>query len=120
MRVARRVLGVVAVGAVLVAGWHFAARNGAAVQVDLLGLQLPETPLWLGLLAAFAVGAAASGVVCLYEIAKLGLLARRYRKSVARLESEIHQLRNLPLAVEAGDSAPLVGETAARAASRDG
>jgi hypothetical protein len=59
--------------------------------------QFPPVPQWLALLAAFAVGAAAAGLIGLYQVAKLRLVARRYRKTVRGLEAEVHQLRTLPL-----------------------
>ncbi|MEN8181592.1 MAG: lipopolysaccharide assembly protein LapA domain-containing protein [Myxococcota bacterium] len=106
MRVVRRALLVVAVGLVLVAGWLFAARNDLSVAIDLLILQVPEVRLWAVLVGSFVLGAAAAGFAALYEVSRLGLLARRYRKTVVRLESEIHQLRNLPLAAEDGSPPP--------------
>ncbi len=33
-----------------------------------------------------------------YQMARAGLVSRGYRKKLARLETEVHQLRNLPLA----------------------
>jgi hypothetical protein len=38
------------------------------------------------------------GVFALVEIAKLTLSARRYQSALRKLEDEVHQLRNLPLA----------------------
>jgi uncharacterized integral membrane protein len=106
--------------ALLVLGWRFAARNEADVPVDLLLTQLPATPLWTVLLVAFGLGAVLVGLLSSYEIMRLSLLQRRLRKTVERLESEIHQLRNLPLAGDGSEGAG--GEHAApiRAASRDG
>ena len=42
--------------------------------------------------------AAAVAAVAGYAMARARLLARRYRKRLAGLEAEVHQLRNLPLA----------------------
>jgi hypothetical protein len=47
---------------------------------------------------------APAGVALVYQVLTKDLVARRYRKTVRSLESEIHQLRNLPLA--GTDSAP--------------
>jgi len=85
----------------LVAGWSFAARNAdPRIQVDFWWVSTPEAPLWGVLVAAFVLGAALAAAVCLFEVVRYGLVARRYRRTVARLEGEIHQLRNLPLADE--------------------
>ena len=43
-------------------------------------------------------GAGFTSASLFYQVARKSLVARRYRKTVAGLESEIHQLRNLPLA----------------------
>jgi uncharacterized integral membrane protein len=101
MRVVRRVGWVALFAALGLLAWRFASHNAIPVSVDLVVTRLPEAPLWLGLVLAFAGGAAAAGLAALYEIARLSLLARRYRRAVVRLESEIHELRNLPLADEA-------------------
>jgi uncharacterized integral membrane protein len=101
MRVARRLLGLVLFVGALVVGWRFAAANSAVVTVHYLLGQTPEVSLWVALLGAFALGAFGVGAVGVYQLAKLQLMARRYRKKVGGLESEIHQLRNLPLADEA-------------------
>ena len=51
---------------------------------------------------AFLIGAAVMGLLMMFRMARLSLLARRYRKLANGLEAEIHQLRNLPLATEEG------------------
>ena len=93
----RRLVAAAIFTATLVAGWMFAARNGALVDVDMLALRLADVKLWLALLVAFAVGAGVAGGVGMLALAKAGMLARRYRRTVAGLESEVHELRNLPL-----------------------
>jgi uncharacterized integral membrane protein len=99
MLIARRLLLIALVLAVVTAGIGFALRNTEPrVQVDFWLATAPEVSLWLALVIAFGVGALLATAVWLFEVARYGLVARRYRKTVARLESEIHQLRNLPLA----------------------
>jgi len=101
MPIVRRLLGLALLAGLLVAGWQFAARNEEPrVQVDFWLRSTPEVSLWLALVAAFGAGAVLATAVCLFEVARYGLVARRYRKTVARLEAEMHQLRNLPLADE--------------------
>ena len=86
---------------VLVAGWSFAHRNGAVVDVDLLALRVADVKLWLALLVAFAAGALIAGTIGMFSLARAGMIARRYRRAVSGLESEVHELRNLPLATSA-------------------
>jgi uncharacterized integral membrane protein len=78
--------------------WRFASTNATEIPIDLLLFQIPVVPIWVALLIAFGVGALSAGVSLGYQVIKKNLVARRYRKAVRGLESEIHQLRNLPLA----------------------
>jgi len=50
--------------------------------------------------AELAAGAAVTGVFATMQLARQGLLSRRYRKIIRDLEAEVHQLRNLPLSEE--------------------
>ena len=113
MRVVRRLLVVALFVAALALGWWFARANAVVVTVDYLVGQLDDVSLWAALLGAFAAGAATAGGIGLYQIAKLQLVRRRYRKTVRSLEAEVHQLRNLPLAVDE----LALGEPASLAAS---
>ena len=97
MRVARRVLAIAAFVALLVGGWVFAARHPQGVAIDYFLGRTGELPLWIALLAAFALGGAAVGGALGYQMLRLAMLARRYRRAVQRLEIELHELRNLPL-----------------------
>lgn len=110
MRTLRRVLVLVLVVAVAVLFYLFAAENGESVAVAIpLRAERLNVALWLALLAASGVGALAMALVLLFELARMGLTARQYRRAVSSLESEIHQLRNLPLVgggvAEAGSGA---------------
>ena len=98
MRMLRRVLVVGVFVALFAAVWRFVGGNAEPVGIDLLFLHL-NMPLWAALLGAFCLGALSAGASLVYELAKKSFAARRYRKQMAGLESEIHQLRNLPLAV---------------------
>jgi hypothetical protein len=106
MRLARRLLVVAVFGTVFYLAWRFAMDNSGAVIIKIPVLQDIEVLLWISLLTAFALGAVLTGLGAAYQAARLGLLARRYRKIIRGLESEVHQLRNLPLA----DDEPVLGE----------
>jgi hypothetical protein len=117
MRTLRRVLVLALVIAVAVLFYLFATANGERVRVAIpLRAEPLEVALWLALLAASGVGALLAALVLLFELARAGLTARQYRRLVARLESEIHQLRNLPLVgggvaeVGSGGSGPAGGD----------
>jgi len=98
MQNVRRLMVLALFAGLFAVAWRFASTNAAEIPVDLLLLQIPAVPVWVALLIAFGVGALAAGVSLSYEVIKKNLVARRYRKAVRGLESEIHQLRNLPLA----------------------
>ncbi len=119
MRWLRRLPWIVLFVAVLLAGWWFPAHNAALVSLD-YGLGVTgEVPLWLALLLAFGLGAAAAGLVGTYQATRLSLVSRRYRRTARDLEAEVHQLRNLPLsAVEADPAGPDAGASAQGGAER--
>ena len=98
----RRLLAVGLFVGLFVALWQFVGGNADPVDIDLLVLRIP-LPLWLALLGAFGLGALCAGASLVYQLAKRSFATRRYRKKLAGLESEIHQLRNLPLAADAED-----------------
>jgi len=98
MQTVRRLLVIALFAGLFVVAWRFASANATEIQIDLLLLQLPAVPIWVALLTAVGLGALSAVVSLGYQVIKKNLLARRYRKKVRSLESEIHQLRNLPLA----------------------
>ncbi len=98
MRTLRKLAAVALFVAVLILGWRFAAENSATVSIHFLLGQIEGVALWAALLAAFGAGAACIGGLLLLRLARIGLVARRYRKVAEGLEAEVHQLRNLPLA----------------------
>jgi len=97
---ARRLMAITALGGIVLAVWRFAVENATAVTVRLLVGEASDVALWLALFVAFAAGALAVGFGSLIQFARSALIARRYRKTVAGLEAEVHQLRNLPLVSE--------------------
>ena len=97
MRILRRLLLAALFLAALVIGWSFAHRNPEPVRVDLLVVPIVAQPLWRVVVGAFAAGAALASLLAGWQAIRLSLTARRWRKVAARLETEVHQLRNLPL-----------------------
>lgn len=104
---------IVIIASVNIVGWMFYAANTAVVTIDLLGIAVIEVTVWKLALSCFALGAA----TVLLMAGFLGLrgleLRRRYRKTIRRLEAELHQLRSLPLSSE--PDATVAGETAGSA-----
>ena len=98
MRWLVRILQIAVLAALLIGGWLFAAENGEPVQVNYVLGQTGDIRLWQALLCAFVLGALGVGSFTLLASLRHGLVQRRYRKLVGGLESELHQLRNLPLA----------------------
>lgn len=97
MQTARRLLALALFVGLFAVAWRFATSNESEIRIDLLLMRTPPVAIWVALVIAFAVGALSAGVSLGYEVIKKGLIARRYRRLAAGLESEIHQLRNLPL-----------------------
>lgn len=106
MRIVRRLLWLAVFVGVLVLGWKFASSNAQAVPVDYLAGVWPEVPLWAVMLGSFGAGVLVTGFLSLFEVARQGFVARRYRKAAEGLESEIHQMRNLPLVTEDEETDP--------------
>ena len=118
MRLARRLLVAVVFGAAFYLAWRFAMDNSGAVIIEAPLLGGVEVLLWIALLSAFALGAILAGLAAAYQAARMGLLVRRYRKIIRGLESEVHQLRNLPLTADDPEAGKPVSGPEAPPASR--
>ncbi len=81
-------------------GWRLATSNSVPVDVDFLAGRVEGVALWKVLAFAFVAGGGIVGLFGVFQLARSGLVARRYRKRLGSLEAEIHQLRNLPLVPE--------------------
>lgn len=99
MRIVRKLLVAVLFVGVLVLGWRFAADHASGVVIR-TPVSESEVSLWLALLGAFALGVLLTGTIASLRLMRQGMLTRRYRKLIRDLESEVHQLRNLPLTAE--------------------
>jgi uncharacterized integral membrane protein len=97
MTILRRVLYVCLLGGLIWAGVQFVRGNETPLQVDLLVVEPLTFAAWKVLLGAFALGAVLAVLISLLEVTRYAFVARRYRRAAARLEREVHQLRNLPL-----------------------
>ena len=97
---ARRTLPMLLGAGLVYLGYRLAAANALLIEVDFLTGRIEALALWKALLGAFAIGAGSVGAFALLQMARAGLLIRRYRKKLLDLEIEVHQLRNLPLVPE--------------------
>lgn len=105
----RLLLGALLVGA-MVAGAKFSDENEMPVAIGYVFGTLGEVPLWVALVGSFGLGAGLCLLAVVGRLTRSTLAQRRYRKTVAALESEVHQLRNLPIeGVSAAEAIPLAG-----------
>ncbi len=100
MNTLRRILAVILFLALFAFTWRFANENAARVDLYLGIATLSAVPLGMVVAVSFGAGAGLAGVLMLYSYVRAQLMVRRYRKAAQRLESEIHELRNIPLAGE--------------------
>jgi uncharacterized membrane protein YciS (DUF1049 family) len=97
MKGLRTILVVAATLGLLWIGWSFRSGNAGAIDLDLIWVQLPSVEVWWALSVAAGVGLGLGAFVVGFAWLRQRILNRRYRSTIARLESEIHQLRSLPL-----------------------
>ena len=93
----RRLVPTVVGAGLLYLAWRLINANAEGVKVDFL-LGRVDLVLWQALGTSFLLGATMVGLYAIYQTARGGLVSRRYRKQLSNLETEVHQLRNLPLA----------------------
>jgi len=97
MRSVRRLLAAAILVAAVLGIVKLASVNDAIVSIRYFW-GVADVPLWQGLLAAFVSGFALASLGWLVSGLRSTLVQRRYRKAVGKLESQVHELRNLPLA----------------------
>jgi hypothetical protein len=101
MRLLISLLGLFSFVGALVLGWKFASANADKIQIDLVWTQVPSIAVWQLALLSFGAGMAAVLSVSAFLGTRGWLLRRRYRRTIRGLESELHQMRSLPLASRA-------------------
>jgi uncharacterized integral membrane protein len=101
MKIIRRLLTLLVMALAFAAAYQF-GKNAEPLSLTLYRWTTPPAPTWLVLLVAFGAGVLLAGLLLVYQLVRLSFVARRYRKEVATLESELHGLRNLPLAAGEG------------------
>lgn len=106
MKAVRRILQIAVFVVVLLSGWQFAHQNDALVQIDYVVGRTGEIAVWKALIAAAAAGAVFVAVFLGLSLLTARLQARRFRKAMVKLESEVHQLRNLPVVEPLAESVP--------------
>lgn len=120
MKMVRRLVTLALLAGAFVVAYQF-GKNAEPISVSLFDWTTPAQPAWLVLAAAFAIGVLLASALWLYQVIRLSLLGRRYRKELAALETELHKLRNLPLAADEGAALVAAGvPPAARAEGRRG
>lgn len=95
----RRLVPMIVGAGLLYLAYLLVTANAEPVSVDFLVGRIVLTT-WQALGLSFFVGALLVSLYTLYQMARGGLVRRRYQKELAGLETEVHQLRNLPLAPE--------------------
>jgi uncharacterized membrane protein YciS (DUF1049 family) len=98
MQTLRKLVSFALVFALVAGAVVFAIGNQTPVPVYYVFGHSEEQPLWLVSGLAFLLGTACAWVVSLWLVSRAKLAERRHRKHAERLEAELHELRNLPLA----------------------
>ena len=104
MKWLKRGLGLALLLGLVVAGWRFVDDHQTPVDINYDVGEFLQVPLWKALLGAALSGGVLVGMPLAFVLMRARLEGRHYRKSVRRLEKEVHELRNLPL-VRGEDSA---------------
>jgi len=119
MKTVRRLLVLAFFAGAFLLAYQF-GKNAEPLTVSLFRWTTPPAPAWMVLSLAFGLGALVASALWLFQVMRLSLLARRYRKEAVALEAEVHQLRNLPLAGSEGAALAAGGVPAGRAEGRRG
>lgn len=81
----------------------FRERNSNTIDLELVWFRFSGVEVWWALLVAMALGVGLSAIVLGFAWLRSRLLNSRYRRVIKRLESELHEMRSLPLAGDPHD-----------------
>jgi len=101
-------------------GWSFRSGNAGVIDLDLVWFRIPRVEVWWALVAAVGTGASLGGLFVGLAWLRQRLLNRRHRKTIQRLEGEVHRLRALPLDPNARGELADSGRSATFGRSRAG
>ena len=76
----------------------FRENNSVPIDLDLIWIRIPNLEVWSLILGSIGLGASLSLTVVGFAWMRGRLLNSRYRRAIKRLESELHEMRSLPLA----------------------
>jgi uncharacterized membrane protein YciS (DUF1049 family) len=79
-------------------GWMFRDRNSNSIDLELIWFQVSDIEIWWVILVAMALGGGLAAMPLSFAWLRSRLLNMRYRRAIKRLESELHEMRSLPLA----------------------
>ena len=102
------------VGALWV-GWSFRSGNVTPIDLDLIWIRIANVEVWWVILVAIAAGAIVATSLVGFLLLRAHWLNIRYRRVIKRLESELHQMRSLPLSgsdIDPGGSSEVISATA--------
>ncbi|HIF93224.1 MAG: LapA family protein [Myxococcales bacterium] len=88
--------------AALWAGWTFRASNSVPVDLELIWIRIPNVELWWVVLGSMAIGAGLATTSVGFSWLRGHLLNLRYRRAIRKLETELHEMRSLPLSGSRG------------------
>ena len=90
--------------------WAFRSGNAGLIDVDLLWLRVANVEVWSALAAALAAGLGIGATLVGFAWLRQRILNRRHRKTIERLENEVHRLRSLPAPTDLQGTDPAAGK----------
>jgi uncharacterized membrane protein YciS (DUF1049 family) len=79
------------------AGWTFRSSNSVPVDLELVWILIPNVELWWVVLGSMAFGAVLATIIVGFAWLRERLLNLRYRRAIKKLETELHEMRSMPL-----------------------
>jgi uncharacterized integral membrane protein len=75
----------------------FVSQNGDHIRVNLFEYSTPQYPIWLFVLGALVIGVLLMLLTLGLSSIRTSLVIRKQRQRIDQLETEVQQLRNLPI-----------------------